>query len=142
FLQLERDFFYAPQQGSEPIYKSRYVPNIGALAQFTNAYSTPLTTSQQGGRRVLLGASTYLDSGRNTWKALISDSENFRLFGLTTGTAKIAASHVSARSPFPDANVVVTGRPEKLVFLDFGLPTHSLEEMVIRGYPSQTFFVR
>lgn len=146
-LNAERSILYMPDASTGAfgsVASTRYVPSLDGILTFSNTESSPLAVTAEKGRITQFGARVYQDSGLtpggSTWKGFFKDSEYIRLTEHSVLIPSFKASWTSRLSGYSTANVEVDGRttgdPFEL------LPADSLDQLAIRGYPSQAFFAR
>lgn len=138
-LSTSREYLYVPG-GSEPVDQSQYVPQLSAGLFYSDAESSALGISPEGGRHTSLAGRLYIDSGNYTWKGVLTDTEYVRITDHSVLVPSIKAAWTSSRSTtFTGANVVVRGRLNQWLN---GSLSDSLDQLTIRGYPQRAFLTR
>ncbi len=120
--------------------KSRYVPSMDALLEYSGTRGSRLGITAEQGRLSKIGTRRYLGPDGSTWKMLISDTEFIKISQHSVLVPSVKSSYVShINESYLPENVVVQGRLDKLTG---GLSDDSFDQLSIRGYPLMTFFAR
>ncbi len=142
-LSFSADRSYEVISGFSPedmIFHRSYVPNFTLMLNYSNAETSRLAISAEGGRASTAGVRLYLDSGNSIWKGLLMDREHWRVSEHSVLVPSLKASWTSrSESHDPSALVVLQGRFARVLNSN---PEDSLDQLAIRGYPLQTIFAR
>lgn len=142
------DYFQLPGGPTQLIATSPIVPSVYALLSYSNAETSPLAITSEGGRFAEIGGRVYFDTASN--------QTIFKLLGLYQEYIEIANHHVifptlkgqwvsQVSSNFPSANANLLGRGNQFVLGNslggfWGLPYgDTFNQLAIRGYPYTSF---
>jgi hypothetical protein len=139
--RAEREFLFIPGTNRDrPVDSTLFVPSFDGLLSYSDAGSSRLSISPEWGRTIETGARYYLNAGQNSWKALYSHTEFFRIAGHTVLVPELKASWSSRlNGTYADSNVIVRG-PDRAVFDAYY--SDSFDELGIRGYSGRAFLGR
>lgn len=143
-FNAERSFIFAPSLGpsEDPIAKSRYIPSADANLVYAELESSRLAITPEGGRVLQLSTRSYFGlETPTTVKGLFKGTEYIETFKHMVLVPSVAASAVSHYSEtYALADVLVQGRTSGLLFNS--LASDDLDQIVFRGYPDRTYFVK
>jgi len=144
-FNLDRKFWYSP--GANPtdddiVARGSYTPNTDLFFVYNDSETSPLAVAVEKGRKAILGERIYFNSGTQSFKTFLSDSEHFQLPLHFVANPSVRGSYSSLSPDFLgglNSNTVVQGR---FPYLTGGLPGSSFDRLPIRGYSGRTFYVR
>lgn len=145
-LYEQRTFYKAP--GANPsdndiIGKSYWVPYLDTRLVFEESYRSQLAITNERGRQSEIGSRIYFNSGETFLKTYATDKEYLRTDFLIDHSVFVPSLNYSwvdrlSSGGYMDTNVTVQGRQTGRL-IDT-LPSNSLDQLSIRGYPDQTYY--
>lgn len=145
----ERDSLYAPGagyslSGNDLVAQTAFVPYADAQLIYADTQASRLAISPEVGRYTLFGARSYLHQGAPVWKSVVADTEYLRWFDWfwphSVMVPSVAYSWSTRPSPHSLTPVAVLGRASGQ-FVN-SLPPIGLDQLALRGYPNQAFYVQ
>ncbi len=137
-LNIERSYRYLTGSNHADrtlLSTSSTVPSVDAILSFTNAETSRLAVTTEGGNFSQIGTRTYFLNDEQVWKSVAIEQHSFRLFPhtiLTPSAKALWVSHVN--SAFLKSNASLEGRTLTALFNPF--PSNGFDRLSIRGYPN------
>jgi len=142
-FNLDQEFGYLFTPNSLPPSPYTSIPSFDAQLYYSNAETSRLAISSEGGRAMILGLRSYFEPTSPVVKSYFSWNEWLRLLSNHFILApQFIGSATNRMSTFNDSNVVVKGQVPQPFDTESSAFGSNLTSVAMRGYPGQSYVTR